>query len=143
MKFLNKIIVYISLMFAILPINQAFAYITDENNMGLARQVIATNPSMKNHFMNMSVEEFGACAATSILMSVWEVKGEITLNQDNQLMWAVITVGAGLARQNLMSQGYPDEMLGNTLKYKGALLQNASTQTSVMSECTNFMASFN
>ena len=141
MKHLLKLFTAFFLSFTALPISNAFSYIFYDSNMNLAEQVIASTPQMREHFMNMNIEVYAACAASSISYGAWEARGDIVLTDDEQLLWAVITTGTGLARQNLLSMGYSDDLLGDTLQYKASLIQDTNTQMIVITECASYMES--
>ena len=140
MKHLLKLFTAFFLSFTALPISNAFSYILDDSNVNLAEQVIASTPQMREHFMNMNIEVYAACAASSISYAAWELRGDIVLTDEEQLLWTVIAKGTALARQNLLSMGYSDDLLGDTLQYKASLIQNDNLMI-VLSECASYMES--
>ena len=139
MKHLLKLFTAFFLSFTALPISNAFSDIVDDSNIDLARQAITFNPQIREHFMNMNIEEFAACTAAVFIIVSEETNNEIALDDVEELHWGIVMVGSGLAGQKLLSMGYSDELLTDAVENMVFLSNEPSTQLIALSECNSYI----
>jgi hypothetical protein len=139
MKHLLKLFTAFFISFTVLPISNTFSDIIDDSNLTLARETLLKIPQMTDHFMNMNIEEYAACAASVIIIVAAETNNTVVLNDEDQLYWGVIMAGTGLARQNLILMGHSDDLLQASISNKVSLSNDPSTPLIALTECASYM----
>ena len=123
-------------MTSLIP-NPASAYISDTENVQMAEYILSSNTNVRNYFMNMDLDSYSSCAATSIAFMAWEIRGDIDLDSGSQIMWALLLAGTTLTRDNYLASGYPASTLDEMLKHKGDLvMMGGNAQDSVIQGCS-------
>ena len=97
--------------------HHASAYVSDEANIQVADYIISSNSNVRNYFMNMDIDTYSSCAATTIAFTAWEIRGDVTLDENSQILWALMLKGTSLARDNMIVSGYPIDTIDDMLKY--------------------------
>jgi 3-polyprenyl-4-hydroxybenzoate decarboxylase len=121
--------------FSITP-QHASAYVSDEANIQVADYILSSNSNVRNYFMNMDIDSYSSCAATTIAFTAWEIRGDVNLDENSQILWALMLKGTTLARDNMIVSGYPIDTIDDMLKYKGDMvMMGGSAQDQVIQGC--------
>jgi hypothetical protein len=116
--------------------HHASAYVSDEANIQVADYIISSNSNVRNYFMNMDIDTYSSCAATTIAFTAWEIRGDVTLDENSQILWALMLKGTSLARDNMIVSGYPIDTIDDMLKYKGDMvMMGGRAQDQVIQGC--------
>ena len=103
----------------------------------MADYIFSSNTNIRNYFLNMDLDSYSSCAATSIAFKVWEIRGDIDLDIGSQIIWSLLLSKITLTRDNYLASGYPASTLDEMLKYRGDLvMMGSNAQDSVIPRCS-------